>query len=187
MLDVGGQDATEAFEDVGHSDEAREILEGLLIGNLKRQVWDLGAQPEAIYANLLRRRVIQNQRSRPPLPQQHLQARPLVLESDYTRLFSSVQVSLLLPISTSRVKTERLHCKQGINTELATQACRLWTLRSTGVRVSQMDGALASLDRSPDLEKVLARNRATRLGFSTLMHTLHAFLHTHFLTDQEDL
>lgn len=38
LLDVGGQDATEAFEDVGHSDEAREILEGLLVGNLKRQV-----------------------------------------------------------------------------------------------------------------------------------------------------
>lgn len=38
MLDVGGQDATEAFEDVGHSDEAREILDGLLIGSLKRQV-----------------------------------------------------------------------------------------------------------------------------------------------------
>jgi len=40
MLDVGGQDATEAFEDVGHSDEAREILDGLLIGNLKRQEGD---------------------------------------------------------------------------------------------------------------------------------------------------
>lgn len=38
LLDVGGQDATEAFEDVGHSDEAREILEGLLIGDLKRKV-----------------------------------------------------------------------------------------------------------------------------------------------------
>jgi len=38
LLDVGGQDATEAFEDVGHSDEAREILEGLLVGKLKRQV-----------------------------------------------------------------------------------------------------------------------------------------------------
>ncbi|CAG8978070.1 hypothetical protein HYALB_00000742 [Hymenoscyphus albidus] len=36
LLDVGGQDATEAFEDVGHSDEAREILDGLLIGDLKR-------------------------------------------------------------------------------------------------------------------------------------------------------
>lgn len=33
---MGGQDATEAFEDVGHSDEAREILNGLLVGNLKR-------------------------------------------------------------------------------------------------------------------------------------------------------
>jgi cytochrome b5 len=38
LLDVGGQDATEAFEDVGHSDEAREILQGLLVGNLKRTV-----------------------------------------------------------------------------------------------------------------------------------------------------
>ena len=38
MLDVAGQDATEAFEDVGHSDEARESLEKLLVGTLKRQV-----------------------------------------------------------------------------------------------------------------------------------------------------
>ncbi|GAB7354004.1 hypothetical protein MBLNU459_g4595t1 [Dothideomycetes sp. NU459] len=40
LLDVGGQDATEAFEDVGHSDEAREILDGLLVGTLKRQPGD---------------------------------------------------------------------------------------------------------------------------------------------------
>jgi len=40
LLDVGGQDATEAFEDVGHSDEAREILEGLKIGSLKRAPGD---------------------------------------------------------------------------------------------------------------------------------------------------
>lgn len=40
LLDVGGQDATEAFEDVGHSDEAREILEGLLVGTLKRKDGD---------------------------------------------------------------------------------------------------------------------------------------------------
>lgn len=39
MLDVAGQDATEAFEDVGHSDEAREILNGLLIGTLQRKVY----------------------------------------------------------------------------------------------------------------------------------------------------
>ncbi len=38
LFDVGGQDATEAFEDVGHSDEAREILDGLLVGTLKRLV-----------------------------------------------------------------------------------------------------------------------------------------------------
>jgi cytochrome b involved in lipid metabolism len=40
MLDVGGQDATEAFEDVGHSDEARETLEKLLVGSLKRMPGD---------------------------------------------------------------------------------------------------------------------------------------------------
>lgn len=38
LLDVAGQDSTEAFEDVGHSDEAREILKDLLVGNLKRLV-----------------------------------------------------------------------------------------------------------------------------------------------------
>lgn len=38
LLDVGGQDSTEAFEDVGHSDEAREILEGLYVGKLERRV-----------------------------------------------------------------------------------------------------------------------------------------------------
>ena len=37
-MDVGGQEATEPFEDVGHSDEAREILDGLKIGELKRMV-----------------------------------------------------------------------------------------------------------------------------------------------------
>lgn len=38
LLDLGGQDATEQFEDVGHSDEAREILERLVVGNLKLAV-----------------------------------------------------------------------------------------------------------------------------------------------------
>ncbi|KAI1826998.1 cytochrome b5 [Xylaria intraflava] len=40
LLDVGGQDATEAFEDVGHSDEARETLEKFLVGSVKRQPGD---------------------------------------------------------------------------------------------------------------------------------------------------
>jgi cytochrome b involved in lipid metabolism len=40
LLDVGGQDATEAFEDVGHSDEARETLEQLKVGTLKRNPGD---------------------------------------------------------------------------------------------------------------------------------------------------
>ncbi|KAK7417458.1 hypothetical protein QQX98_004578 [Neonectria punicea] len=34
LLDVAGTDATEAFEDVGHSDEARELLDEFLIGRL---------------------------------------------------------------------------------------------------------------------------------------------------------
>jgi len=49
LLDVGGQDATEAFEDVGHSDEAREILEGLLVGTLKRLPGD--PKPKVAAAN----------------------------------------------------------------------------------------------------------------------------------------
>ncbi|KAK6538917.1 hypothetical protein TWF694_010471 [Orbilia ellipsospora] len=36
LLDVAGTDGTEAFEDVGHSDEAREILAKYLVGNLVR-------------------------------------------------------------------------------------------------------------------------------------------------------
>lgn len=38
LLDVAGQDATEAFEDVGHSDEARESLKPMLVGSLARKV-----------------------------------------------------------------------------------------------------------------------------------------------------
>ncbi|KAI5849786.1 cytochrome b5-like heme/steroid binding domain-containing protein [Tricharina praecox] len=40
LMDVGGLDATDSFEDVGHSDEAREILAGLLVGTLKRTPGD---------------------------------------------------------------------------------------------------------------------------------------------------
>ncbi|KAE8354694.1 cytochrome b5-like heme/steroid binding domain-containing protein [Aspergillus coremiiformis] len=47
LLDVGGQDATEAFEDVGHSDEAREILDGLFVGNLKRMPGDPAPRSQA--------------------------------------------------------------------------------------------------------------------------------------------
>ncbi|KAH9879660.1 hypothetical protein IAQ61_001479 [Plenodomus lingam] len=43
LLDIGGQDATEAFEDVGHSDEAREILDGMLVGTLKRRAYALAS------------------------------------------------------------------------------------------------------------------------------------------------
>jgi len=40
LLDMAGKDATDAFEDVGHSDEAREILAGLIKGELERRTGD---------------------------------------------------------------------------------------------------------------------------------------------------
>ncbi|KAJ7743799.1 cytochrome b5-like heme/steroid binding domain-containing protein [Mycena metata] len=36
ILSEAGQDATEAFEDVGHSDEARELLPGMLVGEFEK-------------------------------------------------------------------------------------------------------------------------------------------------------
>ncbi|KAJ5776506.1 uncharacterized protein N7511_001517 [Penicillium nucicola] len=51
LLDVGGQDSTEAFEDVGHSDEAREILDGLLVGTVKRMPGDPAPQSHAAPAS----------------------------------------------------------------------------------------------------------------------------------------
>ncbi|KAG5439628.1 hypothetical protein PCK2_000762 [Pneumocystis canis] len=38
LLDLAGQDATEAFEDVGHSDEARDILKKLIVGKLQGKI-----------------------------------------------------------------------------------------------------------------------------------------------------
>jgi cytochrome b involved in lipid metabolism len=35
LLEQAGQDATEAFEDIGHSEEARETLRNLLVGRLE--------------------------------------------------------------------------------------------------------------------------------------------------------
>lgn len=35
VLDCGGMDATEEFDDIGHSDDAHDILKGLLIGKLE--------------------------------------------------------------------------------------------------------------------------------------------------------
>ena len=37
-LPAKGKDATEAFEDVGHSDEARALLPGMLIGEFEKGV-----------------------------------------------------------------------------------------------------------------------------------------------------
>lgn len=35
IMDLAGADATEAFDDIGHSDDAHDILKGLFIGTLK--------------------------------------------------------------------------------------------------------------------------------------------------------
>ncbi|KAF9572233.1 hypothetical protein EC968_010099 [Mortierella alpina] len=35
LFDEAGKDATESFEDVGHSDEAREIMEKMYVGEYK--------------------------------------------------------------------------------------------------------------------------------------------------------
>lgn len=38
VKNLKGRDATESFEDIGHSDEAREILEKYLVGELNGTV-----------------------------------------------------------------------------------------------------------------------------------------------------
>jgi cytochrome b involved in lipid metabolism len=38
MLEEAGRDATEAFEDVGHSDEARELLGPMYLGDFVGEV-----------------------------------------------------------------------------------------------------------------------------------------------------
>lgn len=40
LQDVAGRDATQEFEDVGHSEEANDWLEGLYIGDLPEEVRD---------------------------------------------------------------------------------------------------------------------------------------------------
>ncbi|EMR08232.1 hypothetical protein PNEG_03400 [Pneumocystis murina B123] len=48
LLDVAGKDATDAFEDVGHSDEARDILKKLVVGKLegKMEESELRVKPD---------------------------------------------------------------------------------------------------------------------------------------------
>ena len=36
IMDLGGQDATESFVDIGHSDEALRLLKGLYIGDVDK-------------------------------------------------------------------------------------------------------------------------------------------------------
>ena len=38
LLDVAGRDASDEFEQLGHSDEAREMVAALLVGTLRRGV-----------------------------------------------------------------------------------------------------------------------------------------------------
>ncbi|KEI42097.1 uncharacterized protein L969DRAFT_14303 [Mixia osmundae IAM 14324] len=47
LLGEGGRDATEAFEDVGHSDEARKLLEDFVVGTCKEGAAEGPASPKA--------------------------------------------------------------------------------------------------------------------------------------------
>jgi cytochrome b involved in lipid metabolism len=35
LLELGGKDGTEAFEDIGHSQDARDVMEKMLVGTLE--------------------------------------------------------------------------------------------------------------------------------------------------------
>lgn len=50
LIEVGGTDATEAFEETGHSDEAREALAKYLIGDLPSEVH--GSKPPLMNFNV---------------------------------------------------------------------------------------------------------------------------------------
>ncbi|KAI8348372.1 cytochrome b5-like heme/steroid binding domain-containing protein [Mortierella sp. GBAus27b] len=45
LLDEGGRDATESFEDVGHSDEARDIMSKLYVGEYKSDGTEKKSKP----------------------------------------------------------------------------------------------------------------------------------------------
>ncbi|KAL2085963.1 hypothetical protein ACEWY4_019283 [Coilia grayii] len=45
LREQGGGDATESFEDVGHSTDAREMAKSMLIGELHPDDWDKIAKP----------------------------------------------------------------------------------------------------------------------------------------------
>lgn len=49
LLEVAGQDGTQAFEDVGHSDDARELLEPFLIGEVAPEVCVFESQLTFLY------------------------------------------------------------------------------------------------------------------------------------------
>ncbi|KAJ2784694.1 hypothetical protein H4R18_000985 [Coemansia javaensis] len=54
ILEYAGRDATEAFEDIGHSDDARDMLKDFFIGNLKAPTaaTQAGGDADADHAHL---------------------------------------------------------------------------------------------------------------------------------------
>lgn len=54
MIDLGGQDATEAFEDGGHSEEARRALNELCVAELTTEVSDTSKRNSTVGAPTLR-------------------------------------------------------------------------------------------------------------------------------------
>ncbi|KAJ2039930.1 hypothetical protein H4S03_001384 [Coemansia sp. S3946] len=53
ILEHAGIDATEAFEDIGHSDDARELLKDYFIGDLEVEYPTAGSQSYRVYMLLL--------------------------------------------------------------------------------------------------------------------------------------
>ncbi|KAF9433748.1 hypothetical protein BGZ76_009028 [Entomortierella beljakovae] len=47
LIDEAGKDATESFDDVGHSDEARDMLTSMYVGDLKDDGSKKGKSPAA--------------------------------------------------------------------------------------------------------------------------------------------
>ncbi|KAJ2751926.1 Cytochrome b5, partial [Coemansia nantahalensis] len=56
ILEYAGKDATEAFEDIGHSEDARDLLKGLMIGRLEgdapKDAQQTGAGADADHVHL---------------------------------------------------------------------------------------------------------------------------------------
>lgn len=95
LLEVAGTDATEAFEEVGHSDEAREQLEPFYVGDLPAEVRDPFICSLGILTSWLDRNKLNPSRSTVPTSNKSrspplLTSRNTPLSHTYSRLLSNL-------------------------------------------------------------------------------------------------